>query len=59
MTLPDPSVPDDPDYAPGTFTRRINHLAKTLRLETLGERIPTVLLTKRVESSLFHILWIF
>ena len=30
MTLPDPSVPDDSDYSPGTFTRRMNHLAKTL-----------------------------
>ena len=30
MTLPDPSVPDDSDYSPGTLTRRMNHLAKTL-----------------------------
>ena len=30
MTLPDPSIPEDPDYSPEAFTRRMNHLAKTL-----------------------------
>lgn len=30
MTLPDHSVPDDPDYSPRTFTRRMDHLAKAL-----------------------------
>ena len=30
MTLPDHSVPDDPDYSPGTFTCRMDHLAKAL-----------------------------
>ena len=31
MTLPDPSIPEDPDYSPKAFTRQMNHLAKTLR----------------------------
>ncbi len=30
LTLPDPSVPDDPDYSPENVTRRMSHLAKTL-----------------------------
>ena len=31
MTLPDPSVPDDPDYTPEGLTRRMSHLSKTLQ----------------------------
>ena len=30
MTLPDPSVPDDPDYSTASLNRRMSHLAKTL-----------------------------
>ena len=31
LTLPNPAIPDDPDYSPGRLTHRMSHLSKTLQ----------------------------
>lgn len=31
LTLPDPTIPDDPDYSPEGMTRRMSHLSRVLK----------------------------